>query len=82
LFFIWKNSKLLPCFQGRFGGVKKRWPDRKAGRVYGGNDGLAFAMRGARKRRKNRQGGQKLFSVLIFGYFPSREIAIAIMNTY
>jgi hypothetical protein len=51
----------------------ERWPDRKAGQVYGGNDGLAFAMCAARKKRKNRQGGLKLFSVLIFGYFPSRE---------
>jgi hypothetical protein len=41
-------------------------PDRKAGRVYGGNAGLAFAMCEARKKRKNRQGGMKLFSVLIF----------------
>jgi hypothetical protein len=45
---------------------KERWADRKAGRVYGGNDGLAFAMCVARKKRKNRQGGLKLFSVLIF----------------
>jgi hypothetical protein len=49
------------------------WPDRKAGRAYGGNGGLAFAMCEARKKRKNRQGALKLFSVLIFGYFPSRE---------
>jgi hypothetical protein len=34
--------------------------------VYGGNDGLAFAMCEARKSVKNRQGGLKLFSVLIF----------------
>jgi hypothetical protein len=52
---------------------KERRPDRKAGRVYGGNDGLAFALCGAQKKRKNRQGGLKLFSVLIFGYFPLRE---------
>jgi hypothetical protein len=34
--------------------------------VYGVNDGLAFAMCEARKKRKNRQGGLKLFFVLIF----------------
>jgi hypothetical protein len=51
----------------------ERWPDRKASRAYGGNAGLAFAMCEARKKRKNRQGAPKLFSVLIFGYFPSRE---------
>jgi hypothetical protein len=45
---------------------KERWPDRKAGRVYGVNDGLAFAMCGALQKRKNRQSGWKLFSVLIF----------------
>jgi hypothetical protein len=42
-------------------------------RQAGGNDGLAFAMCAAQKKRKNRQGALKLFSVLIFGYFPSRE---------
>jgi hypothetical protein len=44
----------------------ERWADKKAGRVYGGNDGLAFAMCEALQKRKNRQGGQKLFFVLIF----------------
>jgi len=39
--------------------------EKRAGE-YGGNAGLAFAMCEARKRRKNRQGGLKLFSVLIF----------------
>jgi hypothetical protein len=34
--------------------------------VYGVNDGLAFAMCAAQKKRKNRQGALKLFSVLIF----------------
>ncbi|MGZ3820107.1 MAG: hypothetical protein ACXVB6_05920 [Mucilaginibacter sp.] len=48
-------------------------PDRKAGRAYGGNAGLAFAMCAARKRRKNRQGGLKLFSVLIFCYFLIKQ---------
>jgi hypothetical protein len=45
---------------------KKRWPDRKAGRAYGGNPGLAFAMCEARKKRKSRQGALKLFSVLSY----------------
>ncbi|WP_426670651.1 hypothetical protein ACPPVU_05315 [Mucilaginibacter sp. McL0603] len=45
---------------------KERWVDKKAGRVYGGNDVLAFAMCEARKKRKKRQGGLKLFFVLIF----------------
>jgi hypothetical protein len=41
--------------------------DRKAGRVYGGNADLAFAMmRSIEESVKNRQGGLKLFSVLIF----------------
>jgi len=34
--------------------------------VYGGNAGLAFAMCEALQKRKNRQGGLKLFFVLIF----------------
>jgi len=52
--------------------------------VYGANDGLAFgAMCAARKRRKNRQGGLKLFSVSIFWLlFYQEKIAIAIMNAY
>jgi len=48
-------------------------PDKKAGRVYGVNAGLAFAMCEALQKRKNRQGGLKLFFVLIFGYFVSRQ---------
>jgi hypothetical protein len=44
---------------------KECWPDKKAGREYGGNAGLAFAMCEARKKRKNRQGGLKLFFVLM-----------------
>jgi hypothetical protein len=37
--------------------------------VYGVNAGLAFVMCGALQKRKNRQGGLKLFSVLIFWFF-------------
>jgi hypothetical protein len=62
------------------GGLKSgQRPDKKAGRVYGGNAGLAFRMMhgtlsaGQREKRKNRQGGMKLFFVLIFGYFVSRQ---------
>jgi hypothetical protein len=44
---------------------KERWPDKKAGREYGGNASLAFARRN-RKSVKNWQGGLKLFFVLIF----------------
>jgi hypothetical protein len=46
---------------------------QKAGREYGGNAGLAFAMCEARKKRKNRQGGLKLFFVLIFCYFLIKQ---------
>jgi len=41
-------------------------PDRKAGRVYGGNAGLAFAMREARKRRKEPAGRAEAFFCLDF----------------
>jgi hypothetical protein len=52
---------------------KEGWPVISAGRAYGGNAGLAFAMCEARKKRKNRQGGLKHRYDLIFGYFPLRE---------
>jgi hypothetical protein len=65
--------------------TKERRADRKAGRVYGGNDGLAFrVMRGTsiQKSVKNRQGGLKLFSVLTFWLLLGRaKIAIAIIHT-
>jgi hypothetical protein len=43
---------------------KERWVDRKAGRVYGGNDGLAFAMCEARKKRKEPAGRAEAFFCL------------------
>jgi hypothetical protein len=48
---------------------KKRWPVIAAGRVYGGNAGLAFAMCEALQKRKNRQGGWKHRYDLIFWFF-------------
>ncbi|HEY4196574.1 MAG TPA: hypothetical protein VGM63_13615 [Mucilaginibacter sp.] len=71
-YLISPEAALLTLRQYLWFKQKGRWPDRKAGRAYGVNDGLAFAMCGARKKRKNRQGGLKLFYVLIFGYFPSK----------
>jgi len=43
---------------------KERWSDRKAGRAYGGNDGLAFAMCGALQKRKEPAGRAEAFFCL------------------
>jgi hypothetical protein len=51
---------------------KKHWPVIAAGRVHGGNAGLAFAMCAAQKKRKKRQGGWKHRYGLMFGYFASK----------
>jgi hypothetical protein len=45
---------------------KERWGDKKAGRVCGGNDVLALQCAKHGKKRKKRQGGLKLFFVLIY----------------
>ena len=46
--------------------IKEREADRKAGRVYGVNDGLAFAMCAARKRRKEPAERAEAFFCLDF----------------
>jgi hypothetical protein len=54
--------------------IKECEADRKAGRVYGGNDGLAFAMCEARKRRKEPAGRVEAFFCLdLLVTFLSRE---------
>jgi hypothetical protein len=48
--------------------------DRKAGRVYGVNDGLAFAMCEARKRRKEpAERAEAFFCLDLLVTFLSRE---------
>ena len=58
-------------------------PDKKAGRAYGGNDGLAFELRaGAEKALRTGRAGGSIRSDLIFCFFSikRKEVASAAMS--
>ena len=68
LFCLISSEAVLLTGKGitKLSGIKKSAGLTEKRASGGGNDGLAFAMCEARKRRKNRQGGLKLFSVLSY----------------
>ncbi len=60
------DGRIKPLALNKILKQNERWADRKAGRAYGGNDGLAFAMCAARKKRKEPAGSVEAFFCLDF----------------